>query len=119
MAYIVRAVGRTEGVSQERRSARNRERRLQGCRNGVSRPSSWGQRKSREALNAIFGEDYGSLVSVSQLAGSEDEINYGSIVIYAYPEILETSEEVVTQIDRPKPMVGMEALFVEAHLEQR
>jgi len=66
-------------------------------------------------LQDIFGEDFKSLVSVSQIAGDDDKaVNYNSIVVYASSrEILNTVKSVVAQIDRPKPMVEMEALFIE------
>ena len=117
--YIVRAVGEeTEGVSQEEKKRKEQERRLQGAVMESLTTKFVGAKEVQEALNSIFDEDYGSLVSVSQLAGEdEDEINYNSIVIYASsPEILETVKKVVAQIDRPKPMVEMEALFVELTL---
>ena len=74
-----------------------------------------GAKEVQEALEDIFDADFKSLVSVSQLAGdNEDEVNYNSIVIYASSkEILETVKGVVAQIDRPKPMVEIEALFIE------
>ena len=117
--YIVRAVGEeTEGVSQEEKKRKEQERRLQGAVMESLTTKFVGAKEVQEALNAIFDEDYGSLVSVSQLAGEDEkEINYNSIVIYASsPEILATVKKVVAQIDRPKPMVEMEALFVELTL---
>ena len=117
--YIVRAVGEeTEGVSQEEKKRKEQERRLQGAVMESLTTKFVGAKEVQEALNSIFDEDYGSLVSVSQLAGEDEkEINYNSIVIYASsPEILETVKKVVAQIDRPKPMVEMEALFVELTL---
>ncbi len=119
--YIVRAIGEeTEGVSQEEKKRKEQERRLQGAVMESLTTKFVGAKEVQEALNAIFDEDYGSLVSVSQLAGEDEkEINYNSIVIYASsPEILATVKKVVAQIDRPKPMVEMEALFVELTLNE-
>jgi len=80
----------------------------------------WGAKEVQEALEDIFDEDFKSLVSVSQLAGEDEkEINYNSLVIYASsPEILKTVKEVISQIDKQKPMVEMEALFVELTMNE-
>jgi len=114
--YIVRAFGEdTEGVSQEEKKRKEQEKRLQGAVMESLTTKFVGAKEVQEALEDIFDADFKSLVSVSQLAGdNEDEVNYNSIVIYASSkEILETVKGVVAQIDRPKPMVEIEALFIE------
>ena len=114
--YIVRAFGEdTEGVSQEEKKRKEQEKRLQGAVMESLTTKFVGAKEVQEALENIFDADFKSLVSVSQLAGdNEDEVNYNSIVIYASSkEILETVKGVVAQIDRPKPMVEIEALFIE------
>lgn len=119
--YIVRAFGEdTEGVSQEEKKRKEQEKRLQGAVMESITTKFVGAKEVQEALEDIFDEDFKSLVSVSQLAGDDEkEINYNSLVIYASsPEILKTVKEVVAQIDRPKPMVEMEALFVELTMNE-
>jgi type IV pilus assembly protein PilQ len=114
--YIVRALGEeTEGVSQEEKKRKEQEKRLQGAVMESVTTKFVGAKEVQEALEEIFDEDFKSLVSVSQLAGDDEkEINYNSIVIYASsPEILATVKDVIAQIDRQKPMVEMEALFIE------
>jgi len=119
--YIVRAFGEdTEGVSQEEKKRKEQEKRLQGAVMESITTKFVGAKEVQEALENVFGEEFKSLVSVSQLAGDDEkEINYNSLVIYASsPEILKTVKEVITQIDRPKPMVEMEALFVELTMNE-
>lgn len=114
--YIVRAIGEeTEGVSQEEKKRQEQERRLQGAILESITTKFVGAKEVQKALEDVFGEDFKSLVSVSQLAGDdEDEINYNSLVVYASsPEILKTVKDVIAQIDKQKPMVEMEALFIE------
>lgn len=74
-----------------------------------------GAKDVQKALEDIFGDEFKSLISVSELAGDdEDEKNYNSVVVYASSnEILNTVKDVIAKIDRPKPMVEMQALFVE------
>jgi len=102
-------------VSADEKKRKEQERRLQGAVMESLTTKFVGAKEVQKALQDIFGEDFKSLVSVSQIAGDDDKaINYNSIVIYASsPEILKTVKEVVAQIDKPKPMVEMEALFVE------
>ncbi len=119
--YVVRAFGEdTEGVSQEEKKRKEQEARLQGAVMESVTTKFVGAKEVQEALEKIFGEDFKSLVSVSQLAGEDEKtINYNSVVIYASsPEILKTVKEVIAQIDRPKPMVEMEALFVELTMNE-
>lgn len=114
--YIVRAAGEeTEGVSADEKKRKEQEKRLQGAVMESVTTKFVGAKEVQKALTDIFGDEFNSLVSVSQIAGDDDkEINYNSIVIYASSrEILNTVKNVVAQIDRPKPMVEMEALFVE------
>ena len=102
--YIVRAFGEdTEGVSQEEKKRKEQEKRLQGAVMESLTTKFVGAKEVQEALEDIFDADFKSLVSVSQLAGdNEDEVNYNSIVIYASSkEILETVKGVVAQIDEP------------------
>jgi len=119
--YVVRAFGEdTEGVSQEEKKRKEQEARLQGAVMESITTKFVGAKEVQEALENVFGEEFKSLVSVSQLAGDDEkEINYNSLVIYASsPEILKTVKEVIAQIDRPKPMVEMEALFVELTMNE-
>jgi len=114
--YIVRVPGEdTEGVSADEKKRKEQERRLQGAVMESLTTKFVGAKEVQKALQDIFGEDFKSLVSVSQIAGEDDKaVNYNSIVVYASSrDILNTVKSVVAQIDRPKPMVEMEALFIE------
>ena len=102
-----------------RKEAQGTGKRLQGAVMESITTKFVGAKEVQEALENVFGEEFKSLVSVSQLTDDEKEINYNPFVIYASsPEILKTVKEVIAQIDRPKPMVEMEALFVELTMNE-
>lgn len=114
--FIVRADGEeTEGVSQEEKKRKEQETRLKGAVMDTITTKFVGAKDVQKALEDIFGDEFKSLISVSELAGDdEDEKNYNSVVVYASSnEILNTVKDVIAKIDRPKPMVEMQALFVE------
>jgi len=112
--YIVRAAEEeTEGVSKEEKAKKEQEDRLNNAVMEAVTTKFVNADDIQTALDELFGEDFDSLVSISKLSEEEDR-NYNSVVIYAStPQIMETVKKVIQQIDRPKPLVEIEALFVE------
>ena len=112
--YIVRAAEEeTEGVSKEEKAKKEQEDRLNNAVMEAVTTKFVNADDIQTALDELFGEEFDSLVSISKLSEEEDR-NYNSVVIYAStPQIMETVKKVIQQIDRPKPLVEIEALFVE------
>jgi type II secretory pathway component GspD/PulD (secretin) len=67
-------------------------------------------------LRAALGEDNKELFKISKL-NAEDNRNYNSLVIYAANQgVMDRIKDLVKRLDAPKPMIEIEATFVELGL---
>lgn len=130
-AYIVKtpeeAKVSTQGMTEKEKELHETERRLS---NGLTRTFILRYAKASDvstAITKVMGESAKNVCSVSVLGGDsessssstsstlgDDTREYATIVVYAANrDIMEHIENLVAAIDIPKPMVEVEAVFVE------
>ena len=129
-SYIVRTMeemqGDTQGMSEREKEIFETEKRIS---KGVTKTFILNYVKAADvasALNKVLGESAKNVCSVSVLGGSDSEETeesgiienemreYSTILVYAVNEnIMNHIEGLITAIDTPKPLVEVEAVFVE------
>ena len=129
-SYIVRTMeemqGDTQGMSDREKEIFETEKRIS---KGITKTFILNYVKASDvaaAINKVLGENAKNVCSVSVLGGEDSEDDeesgiienemreYSTILVYAVNEnIMEHIANLITAIDTPKPLVEVEAVFVE------
>lgn len=129
-SYIVRTMeemqGDTQGLSEREKEIFETEKRIS---KGVTRTFILNYVKAADvaaAINKVLGENAKNVCSVSVLGGTDSEDTeesgiienemreYSTVLVYAVNEnIMKHIENLIVAIDTPKPLVEVEAVFVE------
>lgn len=127
--FIVRTIAEEEQIdpnmSDKQKEINAMERRIS---NGVIRTfvlNYVGANDVQEALDDLFDEETDSVFSISVLGGdgssggtsgstSSTEREYSTVIVYAANQrVMEYIANAIKDLDRPRPMVEVEAVFVE------
>lgn len=112
--YIVTTSEESDsGASRAEKELRERENRLVNSFMEVVTTRYTAVADVKSAIESMLGDDYGALCKITRVS-NDDSRNYNSLVIHAANRtILDNVRQLIRTIDIPKPMVEIEALFVE------
>lgn len=112
--YIVDVATDTSSYSQEEMEIRHKQMRLEESVMDIIVVNYVDVEDIEGALTSTIGENYSDLCTVKNLSQSTADRSYNSIVVHAANAvILERVRELVKLMDAEKPLVEIEATFIE------